>query len=97
MEPIFNEIANGFMVTLYKEKIITSDKTINVFTDNVTDKRISPILELIALQNKLSTSKLANMLGVCRMTILRDIEILKNKNVIKRVGSSKGGHWEIIE
>ncbi len=107
VEPSFNEIANGFMVTLFNKKINITANTINTpadnvidsvtdnVTDNVTDKRLSQILEHFAMNNKLSTSKLGNMLGVSKMTILRDIEILKNKGIVRRVGSSKGGNWEI--
>jgi len=33
---------------------------------------------------------------VARMTIYRDIEKLKNKRQIKRMGPDKGGYWKII-
>ena len=46
--------------------------------------------------NKITTARLAKILGVSRMTIARDIESLKQKNIIQRIGSPKGGHWKVI-
>ncbi len=37
------------------------------------------------------------MLGVADKTIKRDITNLKNDGKIKRVGSSRKGHWEITD
>jgi len=87
--PKFEEIFNGFKVTLFKTKS-------NV-TDNVTDNRTINILNKINLNNKISIDQLAEILKVTRRTIIRDLEILKNQNVIKRIGPDKGGYWEIIK
>ena len=40
------------------------------------------------------TNEMANKLGVSKATIVRH---LKNMQDIKYVGSSKSGHWEIVE
>ena len=45
----------------------------------------------------ITTTKLSKELNVSRMTISRDIEILKKSGKIKRHGPAKGGHWEIIK
>jgi len=54
-------------------------------------------LGLIEENNKISTHKLAQILGVARMTIVRDIKYLKNKGMLERVGPNKGGFWKIIK
>jgi len=36
------------------------------------------------------------MLNVTRRTIARDIESLKDKGKLIRVGGDKGGHWEKV-
>jgi predicted HTH transcriptional regulator len=41
--------------------------------------------------------KLAQELHVTRRSIARDIENLKNAGKLKRVGSDKGGFWEIVQ
>ena len=40
--------------------------------------------------------KLASMLGVSEKTIKRDIADMQSAGCIKRIGSDKTGHWEII-
>ena len=88
----FEEISGGYLVKISYEK----QKTDNV-TDNVTDnQRHIKIIELIKINNKISTTEMAEILDVTKRTILRDIEKLKEQNKVKRIGSDKGGHWEVI-
>ena len=64
-------------------------------TENVTEKRIKEILTLLNNNAKITTTEISIKLNVTRRTIARDIEKLKNKNIIKRIGSDKTGYWEI--
>jgi len=91
--PIFEEVFNGFKVTLFKEKLNVPDDV----PDNVPDERLNKIIEIIKNNNKILLQEIANQLDVSRRTIRRDIEKLKKQNRIKRIGSEKGGHWEIIK
>jgi len=38
---------------------------------------------------------IANLLNVHEKTIKRDIKKLKQKGLLERVGSDKGGYWKI--
>ena len=50
------------------------------------------------LENVLETSaSLAEYFHVNERTIRRDLKVLQSKGIIRRVGPTKGGHWEIIE
>ena len=89
-EPRLEEIINGFKVTMFKERIVANDNV----TDNVTD-RLSKIVELIEINNRVSASELGELLHVSKRTTLRDIEKLKVKKILKRVGDEKTGHWKI--
>ena len=40
---------------------------------------------------------LATMLGVSEKTIKRDIAAMQSVGIIKRVGSDKTGHWEVVK
>ena len=40
---------------------------------------------------------LASMLGVSEKTIKRDIAAMQSAGFIKRIGSDKTGHWEVID
>ncbi len=90
--PNFEEVFNGFRVTLFKEKLNVPDNVHN----NVLDNRLSKIIELIKNNNKISLQEITNQLNVSKRTMRRDIEKLKQQNKIKRIGSEKTGHWEII-
>jgi len=40
---------------------------------------------------------MAQSLNRSRSAIAKQIAILKELNIIKRIGPDKGGHWEVIE
>ncbi|MBU0952794.1 MAG: putative DNA binding domain-containing protein [Elusimicrobia bacterium] len=64
---------------------------------NVPEKRNDIILLQIAKNNKITIPQLSKLLKVNDKTIKRDIENLKNKGLLKRVGARKGGNWEVIK
>ena len=58
-----------------------------------TQRRILPILQ----SNKFATyEEIAKQLDIERTTVWRNLDSLKKKNVIKRVGGDKDGHWEVL-
>lgn len=83
-QPIFEEVFNGFKVTLFKEKT------------NVVDKRLEMIIEIIFGNNQLSAVQIAKKLNISSRTVQRDLDKLKQQNKLKRIGSEKSGYWEII-
>ena len=54
------------------------------------------ILSLIAEKPQISISALAKQCEVSEKAMRITLERLKAENVIKRVGPSFGGHWEIL-
>lgn len=88
-----------------KEKDVTDDVTENV-TENVTDhvsegknaqERRNEILRLMKLSPKITYDNLANILHVSRMTISRDINLLRTNGKLTRDGDDFGGKWIVIE
>lgn len=72
-------------------------------TDNVVDKlseRQKDIIKILSdsvVDNVVeNASSLSRRLGVSHRTIQRDLEHLKKLNVIRRVGTDRGGHWEVV-
>ena len=68
-------------------------------TDKVTEKVTdieATILELISNNPTITTSKLADMLSVTRKTISAHMKIMKENNVIERIGSDRKGYWKIL-
>ncbi len=66
-------------------------------TRNVPLKRLDKILKLIKNDNNITILQIANLLDITDKTIKRDITKLKNENKLTRIGSSKGGHWEVLD
>ncbi len=64
---------------------------------NVPIKRLDKILKLMGKNRDITISELSVKLNVADKTVKRDIEKLKKANKIKRVGSLKSGHWEILD
>lgn len=61
---------------------------------NDTQKRI---LDLIMLNKNITRENLAEKIGITSDGIKYNLDIMKKKNVIKRVGNRNTGHWEIIK
>ena len=38
---------------------------------------------------------MASILNISRFTIIREIKVLEEKGIIKRIGSNKTGNWKI--
>lgn len=75
--PKFEEIFNGFKVTLFKTKSNDTDND----TDNDTVKRFKSIIEFIKLNKSISTNSLARKLNISRSTVVRKLNILKEEGV----------------
>ena len=54
-------------------------------------------LELIRINNRITAKEVAESLSVSLRQGERIMATLKEKGLIKRIGSNKSGHWEIIE
>ncbi len=90
VEPVFNEVANGFLVILYKEKR-------NDPVNDPVNERQKIILELIKADRFITKELIAEKCKISLETIKREIRKLKKRNLIKRLGSDKTGYWEIVD
>ena len=64
---------------------------------DTTQKTSQKIVKLIQNNNEISTQEMANIIGIDRRNIARQIKNLQAKGIIRRVGPDKGGHWEVID
>ena len=94
-----NELKNRYTHVDYDEYIKkfgenekSSEKK---FGDNQKSSEI--ILELLKENPKLSAKKLSEQIGVTSRAVEKQLASLVEKGFIKREGSPKGGHWEVIE
>lgn len=63
-------------------------------TENLTSRE-TKILLLIKKDNSVSRKTIAQNLGISTATVARDIDSLKNKGIIERIGGDRGGYWKI--
>jgi ATP-dependent DNA helicase RecG len=93
------------MVPLNKENFILSDKqptgekVTDRVTDEVTDRVTNHEKELINLlieNPKYSFTELSDKLEVSRKTISKRMKLLKERQLIERVGTNKRGYWKVL-
>lgn len=63
-------------------------------TVNDTQKKILKELEK---NPNITYDELVRKIDTSRRTIIRQMNDLKEKGIVKRVGSDKKGHWDIVE
>ena len=68
----------------------------NKVTEKVTEKQFA-IIELLRVSPNITQAQIASQIGISRHHVAINISKLKNMNLIRRIGSDRGGHWEIIE
>lgn len=54
------------------------------------------IIRLIQGNNRITTQIMADTLGLTKRAILKQIDKLKKRGILKRVGPAKGGYWKIL-
>jgi len=47
--------------------------------------------------NIITTTEMAECLGISRRAIAKQIDKLKKEGKLKRIGPDKGGHWEVLD
>lgn len=77
------------------EKVYATENVIYV-SQKTSQKTSQKIIDLIKEDPYISTSKMAEIIGVDRRSIARNIKKLQEQGVVRRVGPDKGGFWEVI-
>lgn len=82
----------------YIKTIIRFEPKVNV-TKNVTKKlsdRQRLILDLMSQDNTVTSYMMAEIFKVSDRTIKRDLGFMQEAGIIRRVGPTSGGKWEVI-
>lgn len=66
------------------------------FTNKFTETE-DLILDLLRQDRSITTEELSKTIGISKRAILKQIDKLKDRNHLRRVGPAKGGHWEVME
>ena len=54
------------------------------------------IISLISANQDITTTQMAESLGINRSAISKHLKLMQTKGIIRRVGPDKGGHWEVM-
>lgn len=68
---------------------------VNVPVKTSPKDRQKKIIIALSKDSHLSAQKLAKKFGVTDKTIKRDLLLLKQQNIITRVGANKNGYWKV--
>ena len=84
--PRFEEIQNGFRVTVFK----TTQKTTQKTNTNLS------VLDQLRSHPEITRKELASVLGKSENTIKEHLARLKSEGLIERVGSDRKGYWKVL-
>lgn len=99
--PLFGNISDGFMVTVFSDKVgdMVGDKVGDKVGEEKEVVYLSTnqhrILELLAMNSRLSATELSENLGISKRKIETNLAVLKGKGFLERIGSPKSGYWKI--
>ncbi len=86
--PEFENISEGFMVTVYGDEFFNTQKTEN-------EKTTEKILEIITINPYISQSEIAEIIGITIDGVYWNIKKLKEQGLIERIDGKKHGYWKI--
>ena len=66
-------------------------------TTKGSEKSSEKILQIMKEQPEISATQLSKEIGISPRAVEKQISALKAKGKIRRIGSDKGGHWEVTE
>ena len=85
--PRFQEISDGFMVTVCRA---------DTATQKTTQKTTQKLLDLLVENPHLSKRELAELLAISEDGVKYQLLKLKKSGRIRRIGPDKGGYWEVL-
>ena len=85
-EPEITEVSDGFEVCIFSKEVTTA---------KTREETREEIIRMIRKNPKITMRELADKIGISDKGIEWNIRKLKDLGILKRVGPTKGGHWEI--
>lgn len=71
-----------------------SDKVSDKVPDNISENQ-KQIIDLILKDSRISMSKMSENIGISKRKILDNMNKLREKGLIKRIGTKKSGEWVV--
>ena len=64
---------------------------------NYEERKKNVFLLTSDLDNRFGKKKIASRVGISSTAVDKNIETLKGKGLLQRIGPAKGGHWEVVD
>jgi len=91
---------NDFFTSLFVKPttgIVSTEKSSVKGSVKSSVKSSVKIFEMMQANDKITISEIAETIGLTSRAIEKQIAMLKEDGVIRRIGPDKGGHWEICK
>jgi ATP-dependent DNA helicase RecG len=85
-EPEITEISGGFEVCIFSKEFTTA---------KTREETREEIIRMIKKNPQITMKELADKIGISDKGIEWNSRKLKDSGILKRIGPTKGGHWEI--
>lgn len=91
-----HELKNRFTHIDYDEYMKKSSEKGFGEKQKGSEKTSEKILSLLGKDSKLSAKKISELIGISSRAVEKQLASLVQKGLLKREGSPKGGHWEVL-
>ena len=92
----FIEFMLSIILKTIKEIITTELKITQKITQKITVNQ-QKIIASIKNNPYITQEELAEIVGIARLNIIKNMKKLQEQNIIKRIGADKNGYWQIID
>lgn len=94
-EPEFSTDEDCLMITMCRNE--TTNAPTNETVNETVNETLNAPINAPVNDPVNDPVKLADTLAINRVTVMRNIQILKKAGIISRIGSDKTGYWQINE
>jgi predicted HTH transcriptional regulator len=97
--PAFHSTEQSFVVILknLNYAALSTSHGDDVGVDNRHENNVTLILNAISENPQITQKNIAIKTGLSTRTVSREIRELRDTAVIRRIGSDRAGHWEIVK
>jgi ATP-dependent DNA helicase RecG len=102
-EPVIKEMDGGIQITMFLSEVAESglvdglvERLVERLVDGLAENQ-KKMVYLISENGGITIKEMAKSLSISTTAVDNNLKRLKNKNIIRRVGSDTDGSWEIIQ
>ncbi|UTC64207.1 Fic family protein [Treponema sp. OMZ 788] len=92
----FIEFMLSIILKTIEEIISTELKITQKITQKITVNQ-QKIIAAVKNNPYITQEELAEIVGIARLNIIKNMKKLQEKNIIKRIGADKNGYWQILD